>query len=359
MLKTLLISLLLLSHGADASIRVQAPAASTRPQSDDCPDTRTCRELFKRRSRELNVIAARLHELEGVGAAPQTTRGRGGDRRRAASAPGATPPPAAQTTPSPLTPDDFLAELRAALDRPEKPVDEQTERNGNIQIVKDLSIGVLKVEYDKDVKAGRAFTLKVTITPRQVIDESLLRGLSHAPVTFYVEPSYKFMRSDVFYDEAQSHGAELREFGTQDMTWSWKVTPREDFGSDKTDLILRAQARIGERATEWQIVSRSEIEFKESGFSSFIIAYANVITAIIAFFGGILGCAMTVFPYTSQKKGKQLKELRRKFKSQQAHLNGKDRELDRLRDDHSRLQSTYYDLRRRWERRDWLRQVYR
>jgi hypothetical protein len=123
------------------------------------------------------------------------------------------------------------------------------EQNGKIHIVRELVIGTLYTEYDKEVKAGDSIRLKAVFKPHPILNLGGLAGATEERIRWYTELQYNSQKSKVDYDDKESGGKQLRrelDPSGSEETWVWTVTPQVNFRTDVSDLILYAGYRIGD-----------------------------------------------------------------------------------------------------------------
>lgn len=270
---------------------------------------------------------------------------------------GGTEPPPINASPL-SSPPQKLVTLSAFLGtEKEKPIIKQVEPTGDVYIVKDVAVGILEIRYDKTVKPNSTFQLKASLTPRNIIEEDFLKEISKVPINCFIKPVYisEKNRAEYRIEESGNQRGKRELKSGEPITWVWRITTSKGFGSDNGTFLVYGRFKVDGQKSDWQVVSRSEIEFKESPLDSIYTYVFNhstlfitLVSALLTLAGSIIGFLTARKMYSAAKlNNDDMNALQLKLREQEYLLNEKQVELEETNSTKNKLQMELNHLRQR------------
>lgn len=155
---------------------------------------------------------------------------------------------------------NFLADLQRSREEAglqPAPSEYRYEQQHKVHIIRDLVVGLLDLEFEKELKAKVPSTVKATFKPRPI---STVPGAAEG-VVWKIKLAYKPEHAEAKFNIDRSGGNEERRLPTQlnDQAWVWSVTQPEGFRKDKGDVAVS----LGYDEKPLVEVGRQSVEYGE------------------------------------------------------------------------------------------------
>src|SRR5215216_5235594 len=174
------------------------------------------------------------------------------------------------------------------------PVATTYEENGKKYIIRDLVIGTLKLEYDKNVHPGEKVTLKAAFIPHPVLNLDNLPPASEEKTIWYMKLEYNSQKSKVSYNELESGNkpqSRIINPRAGEEVWAWDIVAPKEFRLDSSDLFMHIGYKLGNQNDNISI--REKVEFSEITvpglWSKAVTAIKDNLTYILGVLSAIIG----------------------------------------------------------------------
>lgn len=200
---------------------------------------------------------------------------------------------------------------------------------GRTVVVRDLVIGILKLDYDKEAEPGRKSTVNATFTPHPILKPGFISNATEKKISWYLRLDYVPERSQANYDQQRSgQKAQERELNVvgNDEVWTWDVIAPKGFQVDKSPVTVYAGYTTEDEPAgkpAYDDIARQTVEFTEKSvpgwFSRAFSFFKEYLAYFLASATAILGFWTAYFGIKKSRVEVRLAELKLQLEASGSH----------------------------------------